>query len=289
MVQSIRSSDDHVLLLDCGGALRDGGKNAQMESELTLEAMHLMGYDAVNLGSRDFAFGTDLLKHAYSALSLPFISSNLANHEGSLHWAKNHIIKDVGGIRVAILGVMPSHALEKVPNPGYVENLKIIPPETAVNDLIARLRREADFIILLSQLGFNATSLLVNTVSGIDLAISSGGSTQGHLGKDGTIPVVQTGSRGDQLGHLQVTLRETGELSIGRGQLIALDESVPADDRMTKIISDTVSEKFLEERRLELEKRRQQMHQELMEGLKLTPEEFFEQERKRQAQGIQGR
>ena len=86
--------------------------------------MNHIGYDALNLGTREFHLGLDFLESVSSALSFPFLSSNLVHEKSRLTWLKDYIIKNVGGLRVAILGVMPSHALEKVPNPERVENLR---------------------------------------------------------------------------------------------------------------------------------------------------------------------
>lgn len=284
MVKSIRSSEDHVLLLDCGGFFANRGKNLKLKNEISLKAMNLMDYDALNLGSREFSLGIDFLKSTSSAVSFPFVSSNLVYDKIQLPWIKDYIIKNVGGLRVAILGVMPSDALEKVSNPRYVKNLKIITPETALKNLLPEIRKKADLVILLSQLGVEATSLLVNNVHGIDLAISGGRKKPRHTDNNGSTPVVQAGSRGDHLGSLQVTTSDTGEISIGQGKLIDLNKSLPSDDVVSKIIRDAFSDESQERRRLLAEKRRQKLHKEFMEELKSTPEEFFELERKRQTE-----
>ena len=270
-----------MLLLDCGGFFADRGRDLKFKTNLTLKTMDLMGYDALNLGSREFSFRIDFLKSASTDSSFYFISSNLVYEKSQLPQIKEYVIRDVGGTKVAILGVMPSHAFKKIANPQYVHTLKIIPPETALKDLLPEVKEKADFIILLSQCGLEATTSLVNNLNGIDLAISCAKGKPSRPANNGTTTVVQTGSQGRHLGFLQVTISDTGEILLGQGQLMELDESVHADKAITKIIKDAFPEKSREKKRLATEKRRRNLHKELMEGLESTPMEYFEQQKRK--------
>jgi 2',3'-cyclic-nucleotide 2'-phosphodiesterase (5'-nucleotidase family) len=282
MVESIRSNEGEVLLLDCGGFFAKPGQTLmKLRTELTLETMNHIGYDALNLGYLELSLGLRFLKDMNSALSIPFLSSNLVHETGDLTWLKDHIMKVAGGLRVAILGVMPSYALEKVRNPEYVRALRIIPPEIALDELVPEVREEADFVILLSQCGFEATASLLTKVQGIDLAISCGRaeSTQGH--EAFPAPVLQSGSRGDYLGSIRLTKSEAGTISIGKPSPIELNESIPSHKGIAAIMRDAFSKKYLERKELLAQKRRQEMRKQLLEGLKVTPEEFLEREQER--------
>lgn len=272
-----------MLLLDCGGVFADRGKNLKLKADISLKAMNLMDYDAMNLGSPEFSLGIDFLKNVRSAVSFPFISSNLVYDKIKLPWIKDHIIKNVGGLRVAILGVISPDALEKALNPQYVEDLKIISPETALKNLLPEVRKKADFVILLSQLGFEATTSLVNKLKGIDLAISYGRKRMGHLDKGGTL-VVHTGSRGKSLGFLQITVSENGEIIERQWKTIKLDESVVENKQIAKLINDDFPDKSREGKRGRYEKKRQESERERKKLLKLSPHEYIEMLRKKQSE-----
>ena len=274
MVESIRDSEDHVLLLDCGGVFADRGQQLKLKADVSLKAMDLMGYDALNLGSSELSFGLDYLQSVSSAISFPFISSNLVYEKGRSSWVKDHIIKNVGGLRVAILGVMSPDALEKALNPQYVEDLKIISPETALKNLLPEVRKKADFVILLSEDGFEATTLLVNKLNGIDLAISCRRKRMGDPDKGGTL-VAHTGSQGKSLGFIQITMGESREIIKHKWKTIKLDESVAEDERIAKLIDDDFYEKA--------RKRKKELKQERSELLKLSPHEYIEMLRKKQS------
>jgi 5'-nucleotidase len=273
MIESIRNSEDHVLLLDSGGVFADRGQRLKLKTDVILKAMDLMGYDALNLGSREFFFGLDFLKSVSSGISFPFISSNLVYDKSRFPWIKDHILKNVGGLRVAILGVMPVEAFENIPDPGSLKNLKIIPPETALKNLLPKVRKKADFVILLSQLGFEATTSLVDKLNGVDLAISYGRKRIGHPDKGRTL-VVHTGSQGKSLGFLQITMSENGEIIEHQWKTIKLGESVADDERIAKLVKDDFPKKAT----------RQELEQEMNKLLKLSPHEYIEMLNKKQAE-----
>ena len=273
MIESIRNTEDHVLLLDSGDVFADRGQRLRLKTDVILKAMDLMGYNALNLGSREFFFGLDFLKSVSSTISFPFISSNLVYDKSRFPWIKNHIIKNAGGLRVAILGVMPVEAFENIPDQESLKNLKIIPPETALKNLLPEVRKKADFVILLSQLGFEATTSLVDKLNGVDLAISYGRKRMGRPDKGETL-VVNTGSQGKSLGSLQITMGENGKIVEHQWKTIKLDESVADDERIAKLVKDNFPKKAT----------RKELKQEMNELLKLSPHEYIEMLHKKQAE-----
>lgn len=280
MIESIRGSEEHLILLDCGMVFPTRGADMKMRAELSLSAMNLMDYTAMNPGGSEFFFGTDFLKKASSDIVFPLVTSNLVYKDSRLPFGKKYIIKNEGRLKVAILGVMPVEAFKNIPDPESLKNMEIIPPEKALKNLLPEIRKKADLIILLSQCEFETTTSLVNNLNGIDIAISCGKAKLGYEGNDGTTLVMQTDSRGKYLGFLQVTINNTAEILFSQNQLIKLDESVQADKAISKIISDAFAGKALEKKRLATEKKRENLHKDLMDGLQLTPMEYFEQQQK---------
>jgi 5'-nucleotidase/UDP-sugar diphosphatase len=285
MVESMRETDKNLLLLDYGGIFADRGDELKLKADLTLKSMNLMGYDAVNIGSREFSFGQDYLKTAGKEINFPFISSNLTWDGNSNLPIKPYIVKKAGNTRVGILGILHSDAF-KYSTPQYVEGLKIIKPETALKNIVPELRKKADFIVLLSQEDFESTASLVNTVKGIDLAISYESASRGcgqHSEEDeiikpdtGNTLVIQANLQGEELGVLEIQ-RKSGKAVAKRDEALKAGNDASENEEIAKMINSEFTDEAEERRRAEAEKRRQEMHKELMEGLKLSPEEFMKQ------------
>jgi 5'-nucleotidase / UDP-sugar diphosphatase len=271
MVESIRKEDRSVLLLDCGAVFIPQRDNA----ELHLKAMELMGYDALNLGGPELNFGTGFLEHTRSHVSFPYIASNLLYGGSRLPWNQEYVIKEVGGIKAAILGVINPEDLAQLPDQERVKGLEVIPPETALKRLLTEVRGKADLVILLSRFDVEKTHELVQAAKGIDVAISSGGDEVFYSKPLEDTVILQTGSMGKTLGLLKITLDEKRALSVSERRYVPLDRSVPGNEEIARLVE--TFKKAQEQKDAALAKEKQK---ELMEGLQLSPQEFIERYRK---------
>jgi len=275
MIESIRKDNPSVLLLDCGAVF----DNQQDTAEFMLNAMELMGYDALNLGSPEFYFGKEFLEHTRShvSVSFPYIASNLHYRGSRLPWTREYIIKEVGGIKVAILGVLNPDGLAQLPNQEKVKGLEVIPPETALSRLLPEVREKADLVILLSRFGIEKTIALVKAIRGVDVAISSGNDDIYFAKDPGNTVVLQTGSLGKTMGLLKIALDEKRVLSVSENRYVPLQSSVPDNGEIARLV-----EMHQKAQVAKKEESQKELQAKLMEGLQLSPEEFMERFRKEQ-------
>jgi 5'-nucleotidase / UDP-sugar diphosphatase len=274
MIESIRKGDPSVLLLDSGAVFDDQKDMA----ELQLQAMERMGYDALNLGSPEFNFGKEFLEHTRSQISFPYIASNLLYGGSRLPWTREYIIKEVGGIKVAILGILDPDRLAKLPDQEQVKGLEVIPPEAALNRLLPDVRGKADLVILLSQFDIEKTLALVKAVKGVDVMISSGNDNPyfaPESGNENTV-LLQTGSLGKTMGLLKITLDEKRALRVSERRYVPLDSSVPGNGEIEGLV-----EKHKKAQAAKFEQTQNEL-------LKLSPEEFIERYRKEQTEKRKG-
>ena len=279
MIESIRKDERSVLLLDCGAVF-----NPQKDTaELMLNAMEVMGYDALNLGSPEFHFGKEFIEHTRSHVSFPYIASNLLYGGSRLPWTREYIIKEVGGIKVAILGVLNPNGLAQLPDQEQVKDLQVIPPEIALKRLLPEVRGKADLVILLSLFDVQETIALVKAVKGVDVAISSGSDDVFFAKEPEDTVILQTGSLGKTLGLLKITLDGKRVLSVSERRHVSLRSSVPGNEEIEELV-----EKFKKDQAKKDADLAQKEHERLMEGLQLSPEEFMERYRKEQTEKRKG-
>lgn len=274
MVESVRKDERAVLLLD-GGDVFDHRRDA---AELSLKAMALMRYDAMNLGSREFLFGRELLEHTRSLVPFPYIASNLLYEGGRLPWIREYVVLETGGMKVAILGVSDPADLAHSPKQEQIKGLAVTAPEEALNRLLPEVRGKADLVVLLSGLGAQETLALVRAARGVDVAISSGYDSQffGEM-PENTI-LLHTGYLGRELGLLKITLDEKRTLSVIAKKRLLLDNTIPDNAEIAGLIDPfkKAQEKKAADLVKEQAKLQEKEHRELMEGLKLSPQEFME-------------
>jgi 5'-nucleotidase/UDP-sugar diphosphatase len=276
MIESIRKDKRSVLLLDSGAVFAYQSDNAKLH----LKAMELMGYDALNLGIPELLLGKEFLERTSSQVTFPYIASNLLYGGSRLPWTREYVIKEVGGMKVAILGILDPDDLKKIPPHDDVKGFTVISPGDALDRLLPEVRGKADLVILLSQLGEARTLALVEAARGIgiDVAIFS---ERNYLVKppEKNAILLQTWSRGTGVGLVTITLGDKRILSVSERRDVPLDPSVPDNERILWLVETYKREQAIKE---------EKPNKERMEWLQLTPEEFMKRYRKEQTEQKKG-
>lgn len=113
------------------------------------EAAALMGYDAMAIGDQEFIDGLATFRKVAAQHKLPFLSENLRDGEGK-RLAPGYLIKDVGGIKIAVCAVAGGERYLYL-DEEFMKEVKIEPVADAVEGMLKELAGRADYIVLLSQ------------------------------------------------------------------------------------------------------------------------------------------
>ncbi len=111
LVEKMRAENPNTLLIDNGDTLQgtilaDDLYNADLALENPMIAlMNAMEYDAMVLGNHEFNFGLELVEKVMDEANFPILSANIYDKETGENYATPYIIKEVAGVRVAILGL----------------------------------------------------------------------------------------------------------------------------------------------------------------------------------------
>jgi len=129
-----------------------------------------MGYDAIGLGERDLNYGLPFLKEMMETHNLPFINANVRDAGTGELILPEYTIVERNGIRYGIVSVLdPRHKI--ITMTADDANFQVDDPVAVMRDLLPRLRKEADTILLLSHLGEQKTTELIKEVNGIDMCV----------------------------------------------------------------------------------------------------------------------
>jgi 5'-nucleotidase / UDP-sugar diphosphatase len=229
------------LLLDAGDVLNgEEGIGLATKGKALVEAMNMMKYDAMALGSGDFVIGLDLLKERMKTAQFPMLSANAVLSDTGELIAQPYIIKDLGqDYRAAIIGLTdPDVTSLSLTTQGPV--VRTLDPAETVKKIMAEVSGKANAIIVLSHLGSQADRELAQTIPGI-AAIIGGKSGEimppTQVGPSHTV-LVQAGSQGKYLGELRLTLGEAGQLMAVEGEEKALEAGIPDDPAMAKFVEE---------------------------------------------------
>jgi 2',3'-cyclic-nucleotide 2'-phosphodiesterase/3'-nucleotidase len=161
IVHDIRTSTDHpVLLLDSGDTLQ-GTPLEQFthvrwsEASPTIEAMNLIGYQAMAVGNHEFNFGLEVLRRAEEQAAFPFLSANSVRAGSTEPAFQPFAIFEAGPIKVGVLGLITPN----IPGWEIPENyagLDFQPMDEAARIWVPRLRQDegCDLVVVIAHTGF---------------------------------------------------------------------------------------------------------------------------------------
>jgi 5'-nucleotidase/UDP-sugar diphosphatase len=196
-----------------------------------------MGVAAVNVGDSDLNLGLSFLRREASR-GFPLISANLMERSSGTPIFSPYIIKKAEDVRVAFFGLLSpdmSPSARKTMGKGVV----IKDPVETAKSVMEKLRKQADIIILLSDLGLEKEREIIRQVTGIHVVL---GGREGQYTRsplwEGKAPILQSYKKGMYAGKLQFTISDAsfhfekeGQTGGNRIQwtLIPLDKSLPED------------------------------------------------------------
>jgi 5'-nucleotidase/UDP-sugar diphosphatase len=248
-----------VLLLDSGDFMMGTGFQVLgLSNAVELVEMGKLKYDAITLGNHELDWGPLALAGILGAavkngFTVPIVSTNLtfsATEPGDDQLAmlqtagllRRKLVKDVGGIKVGIFGLLGKDAADVSP---LKKPLTFADITATARAAVTELRQmdKVDVVIALSHSGIDemgngedrrmADDAMVKAAGGIDVIVS--GHTHDKLSqpfKTGNTLIVQAGAYGRYLGNLQLTATKSGgttSVTMTKYDLESIDDTVAGD------------------------------------------------------------
>ena len=200
-IDAVRGTDVPTVVLDAGGLTNislhlgeEGLQDAGRRANAVLDAVEVIGFDAICPSRGDLAMGVDWLQLQASLRDLPYTSANLLDANGHRVFP-SHVLVQAGTWRVGVLCVT-------APNPAC-GGCEVTDGTAAARQALGELAAlRPDVTICLGDLyGFTGVkdTDLVQDVEGIDLYLGSSSSSGGPLERVGDTIVSRTRSKGMRL------------------------------------------------------------------------------------------
>lgn len=236
-VKKLRSEKPTLLL--SGGDMIQGNNWANLtEGKSVIELMNAMGFDAMVVGNHEFDFGQEVLKKRISEANFPVLGANVRGME----YLKPFIIKELSGIKIAIIGVVTEDT-PTATHPKNVERLSFEPVESTIERNLQELKDKVDLVIVLSHIGFHADRVLADKVKGINVIVSGHSHTKVEKpALVGDTIIVQAWEHGKALGVLDLAF-EDAKIVKFNGYLVEISPEKQSEDDSIKAIVDKYSKK----------------------------------------------
>lgn len=219
--------------MDAGGVFGTGSVQDKFKAETALQAMNVIGYDALNVGDPELLYGLEYLREQARYLRYPLISANLQESARRDLLFKPYAVKDLPGLRVAVLGLSAGLIKSGSKNPG----LSASNPQETAKKYLEELASKADLVILLADVGYQGAQELARQLKGVDLIITSRDGQYIHSPtKVNGIIIAQSGNQGRYLGQLKIFLDAGKKIAKFEGSLITLDDKVADEFSMRQFL-----------------------------------------------------
>ncbi len=241
---ALEAAGETVLVLDAGDQFAGSLFFTTFQGAAEVEFMNRIGFDAMMLGNHEFDLGPGPIVDFIKAAQFPVIFGNVdASADDRLApLARDPLILEVGGERIAIVGVLTTDTAE-ISSPGPA--VRFDPPLEYLRATIAAV--EADgvkHIIALTHQGVTDDMALAAAAPGLDAIVGGHSHTLFSNTIEGAelpypamaagpggrlVPVVQAGSYSKYLGHLTLTFDAEGVVTEASGDTMLLDAGVSPD------------------------------------------------------------
>ena len=198
-----------------------------------MKALSIMKYDGMNIADGELGLGLGFFEKLRKKADFALLSANLYKNGKPL--GQPFLIKKFDGFNVGVIGLVSPRYF----NPELLakEKLEVKDPETELKKILPEVRSQANIIILLSHLGKSGTTLLLQNVPGIDVAVI--GHDQYTLKQPVMLAetiLVQNSMKGQFLGILDLSVGTSGIIENYTGSMVDIVANTPSDPTVHSLI-----------------------------------------------------
>jgi 5'-nucleotidase len=156
--KSDRAANPNTLTLTAGDAYGASPPlSGFFDEEPAVKAMNLMGFDADTFGNHNFDRGIEHLQRMIDLADFSYVSANLRNVDAELDGVAPYKIFDVGGTRVAVIGITNPEAPTLV-FPGRFGSIEVTDPVAAAEQARRDAREQgAKVFVVIAHMGVTGT------------------------------------------------------------------------------------------------------------------------------------
>ncbi len=243
MVDSLRAQNKNFALLDLGDFVNNENTVGELKTRFIWKMMERMGYLATTPGVREVS-NWRLVEELLATSPIKCVSSNLTVVEGGSERPAGlaTLVTDIGGVRVGFLGLMGGNELSTAKPPDGIE-FRHQDPVTTAQKLVPELRKQAELVVLLSEMSTQETADVLGKTQGIDVALY-GRQPAWNERADKVVNTItqQTGIRGQFVGELILIVDPDGRIVDYGSRNAPLDSKFPENAEVAAQIKQTDTE-----------------------------------------------
>ncbi len=224
-------------MLDAGDASGIATSDVDVQKfPMMLSLMGRIGYDAMCPGDREIAFGVKKLIAEAKQDKLPLVAANLVYASSKKPVFPPFVLLKKSGLKVAVFGVLGSDLALTTPS-GDPDSVKILDPVATAKDLVPKLRKQADVVVMLAHTSYFPAQKIAQEAQGIDVVIVGHAPGQGDVPPSTAGPVyARSGQKGQSVAKTTVDLDDSRKITNLAVQLVTLGGEMRVDETILGIV-----------------------------------------------------
>jgi hypothetical protein len=234
LIDSLTARHKEFGLVDLGDFTNSEATVGEMKTRFIWKTMEQLGYDASTPGVRELTNWT-LYRELVAASPIKSVATNLVvveNGKESPAGLPTFVI-EIGGVRVGFFSLIGAAEVSSATPPAGIE-FRPQDPLTVARATVPELRKEAEIVVLMSEMSPQETDELLKQVQGIDVALDGRQPAWIDRAQKSTNTIVQqTGLRGQFAGQLVLIVDPSGKITEWGSRNGPLDSVYPEKAEVT--------------------------------------------------------
>jgi 5'-nucleotidase / UDP-sugar diphosphatase len=205
-LDSLKKKDKNVILVCAGDELVGSPLSTIAKGKVEFELLNMIQPDVFELGNHEFDNGLRNLEDLIKSAKFPIICANVVMETTGIGLVAPYVTCQRGETRIAFLG-LDTDELKEVVTKQATAGLKVKSVKKTLKEYLRPLKKESDFVILVSHMGYEGDKKIAKESEGINVII--GGHSHTLLKNPEVINqtiICQAGSRGRYIGKLDLIL-----------------------------------------------------------------------------------
>ncbi len=238
-VRSERANCAACLYLNAGDLVQGTPVSTYFHGSPIYEISNGLGIDVGTLGNHEFDYGSRRVQEFAKIAHYPVLSANVVDARGASITGKPYVVKTVGGIRVAIIGVVLGD-LVNLTSADSVAPFHVLPVVETVRKYARELRDQSDVIIVLGHIhDVQEVRAILQEVPEVSVVVA-GHTHKGYpemMNVDGRVAVLVNGY-GTQLGRLDLKVDlGSKKLRSAEWKKIPIDATIQPDPQVAREVA----------------------------------------------------
>jgi 5'-nucleotidase / UDP-sugar diphosphatase len=237
-IQQERARSRASLLVDGGDLVQGSPVSTLFEGVPVFELANVLGIEVGAIGNHEFDYGWHRIADFQSVARFPLLAANIMNDAGQQLTSPGYVIKDVGGVRVGIIGVMVADT-EELLRPRHLGPWRASPVVPVITPIARALKSQVDLVMVLGHLEYEDDRDILEQIPDVTLVVSG----HNHDGHDMPMEVdsrfaVKVKSHGRELGRIDLTVDTSADRIVSwKWQALPVHGAAyPADTRVAALV-----------------------------------------------------